>query len=266
MPSHVFLHALASMRPRVFPAEDAPLADRYAAGPLASMRPRVFPAEDEFIDFDSCRACRASMRPRVFPAEDPRRRVVHHGPPSRFNEAAGIPRGRRVGGQDPEGCPDASMRPRVFPAEDTGSMVGCRRNRRASMRPRVFPAEDSRATRRALRRASDRFNEAAGIPRGRHHQHPRSFLCPTGFNEAAGIPRGRPTPSCATTRAVHRFNEAAGIPRGRRSSRDRPALQRPRFNEAAGIPRGRPSALGSHSPSRPCASMRPRVFPAEDLR
>ena len=37
---------------------------------------------------------------------------------------------------------------------------------RASMRPRVFPAEDSRNPARRLR-LHPRFNEAAGIPRGR---------------------------------------------------------------------------------------------------
>ena len=36
----------------------------------------------------------------------------------------------------------------------------------ASMRPRVFPAEDS-AWRRTHSASGDRFNEAAGIPRGR---------------------------------------------------------------------------------------------------
>ena len=36
------------------------------------------------------------MRPRVFPAEDARSLNVSSGAPStRFNEAAGIPRGRR---------------------------------------------------------------------------------------------------------------------------------------------------------------------------
>ena len=35
------------------------------------------------------------------------------------------------------------------------------------MRPRVFPAEDS-ATGRPFVSESQRFNEAAGIPRGRH--------------------------------------------------------------------------------------------------
>ena len=60
----------------------------------------------------------------------------------RFNEAAGIPRGRRQARHlEVQRGPDASMRPRVFPAEDTPgtSLVD---SRHASMRPRVFPAED----------------------------------------------------------------------------------------------------------------------------
>ena len=59
------------------------------------------------------------MRPRVFPAED----VVMDGEEAddmaRFNEAAGIPRGRLAdrAARRP-GLGRASMRPRVFPAED----------------------------------------------------------------------------------------------------------------------------------------------------
>ena len=59
------------------------------------------------------------------------------------------------------------MRPRVFPAEDPqGLCAGVHGARRASMRPRVFPAED---TVRGRQREAElqRFNEAAGIPRGR---------------------------------------------------------------------------------------------------
>ena len=37
------------------------------------------------------------------------------------------------------------------------------------MRPRVFPAEDA-SERDGLRRRPARFNEAAGIPRGRHQE------------------------------------------------------------------------------------------------
>ena len=62
---------LASMRPRVFPAEDAD--DGGARTPeevLASMRPRVFPAEDAGGDDQGRPEPHASMRPRVFPAED----------------------------------------------------------------------------------------------------------------------------------------------------------------------------------------------------
>ena len=61
-----------------------------------------------------------------------------------------------------------------------------------------------------------RFNEAAGIPRGRHSG--RSGPLPRStprFNEAAGIPRGRRMPGAPPRRGRCRFNEAAGIPRGR---------------------------------------------------
>ena len=60
------------------------------------------------------------------------------------------------------------------------------------------------------------------------------------------------------------FNEAAGIPRGRRRSRQAGRLPARCFNEAAGIPRGR-RLLGSVERLRQRASMRPRVFPAEDV-
>ena len=60
------------MRPRVFPAEDSGEAVSTVAEKAASMRPRVFPAED-------CSAWRGSGPVR-----------------SGFNEAAGIPRGRRT--------------------------------------------------------------------------------------------------------------------------------------------------------------------------
>ena len=68
----------------------------------ASMRPRVFPAEDVPDDTDEHRNCRLL---------------------SRFNEAAGIPRGRldsAVADRQEDLENSASMRPRVFPAEDAG--------------------------------------------------------------------------------------------------------------------------------------------------
>ena len=70
------------------------------------------------------------------------------------------------------------------------------------MRPRVFPAED-------------------GIV-GRSSPGPRGRM---GFNEAAGIPRGRHIrkPTVLTVRGGVRFNEAAGIPRGRPALRAQPA-------------------------------------------
>ena len=66
------------------------------------------------------------MRPRVFPAEDIGK---CHGPKLekwRFNEAAGIPRGRQI---------EVDVR-RILVAQ-------------ASMRPRVFPAEDQRSERQS---------------------------------------------------------------------------------------------------------------------
>ena len=59
------------------------------------MRPRVFPAEDGSDDDGTATAPQASMRPRVFPAEDSVPDDSHSPISSRFNEAAGIPRGRR---------------------------------------------------------------------------------------------------------------------------------------------------------------------------
>ena len=61
-----------------------------------------------------------------------------------FNEAAGIPRGRRGIARrvDSIGLHVASMRPRVFPAEDGGRCGDGGGRAGASMRPRVFPAED----------------------------------------------------------------------------------------------------------------------------
>ena len=60
------------------------------------MRPRVFPAEDIQPVLYVAGSVVASMRPRVFPAEDVLRNVIDSNSAVRFNEAAGIPRGRRV--------------------------------------------------------------------------------------------------------------------------------------------------------------------------
>ena len=135
------------MRPRVFPAEDGTCRWRPRHEQPASMRPRVFPAEDGRRPraVDTLQR-HASMRPRVFPAED---KTEYCAAPGwvlvRFNEAAGIPRGRpkrRTWYSYPR--PSASMRPRVFPAEDGHAPRVAVLDRLASMRPRVFPAEDLR--------------------------------------------------------------------------------------------------------------------------
>ena len=59
------------------------------------------------------------------------------------------------------------MRPRVFPAEDVQAVQECTCYEPASMRPRVFPAEDATGI-AACGIIASCFNEAAGIPRGRH--------------------------------------------------------------------------------------------------
>ena len=64
-----------------------------------------------------------------------------------------------------------------------------------------------------------------------------------------------------------RFNEAAGIPRGRLPHRLALLSRRQfSFNEAAGIPRGRLEGLRLDHRLCQGASMRPRVFPAEDKK
>ena len=144
------------------------------------------------------------MRPRVFPAEDSgfSRKLDAQGAFWGFNEAAGIPRGR----------------PRTHPGQTWGRLS----DGRASMRPRVFPAEDVAKVQgcASCTRSRSRFNEAAGIPRGRLPSASLSAfatLVRLRFNEAAGIPRGRllQTPEGGPGALMLRFNEAAGIPRGR---------------------------------------------------
>ena len=68
-----------------------------------------------------------------------------------------------------------------------------------------------------------------------------------------------------TKQAFFRFNEAAGIPRGRPEPADRQPRHIHSFNEAAGIPRGRPDRQSLPVQTLVLASMRPRVFPAEDM-
>ena len=107
-----------------------------------------------------------------------------------FNEAAGIPRGRRIPIDTRVASADPSMRPRVFPAEDGVNPEGRHESGLA-------------------------FNEAAGIPRGRHASHTLDGQVIPTFNEAAGIPRGRLDKEELVEVLHLAFNEAAGIPRGR---------------------------------------------------
>ena len=157
------------------------------------------------------------------------------------------------------------------------------------MRPRLFTAEDSRALFGAFSSLSC-FNEAAAIHRGRRDQpghegrhrpasmRPRLFTAEDGaawqcvcrtvrrFNEAAAIHRGRRRRRSVSPRPRDCFNEAAAIHRGRRGRRRSRFARQPRFNEAAAIHRGR---RGRSRPARMevwSASMRPRLFTAEDQR
>ena len=84
------------------------------------------------------------MRPRVFPAEDGWEGPREGSQSCRFNEAAGIPRGRLDVVVELVRERQASMRPRVFPAEDGNPALRFLDPPPASMRPRVFPAEDLR--------------------------------------------------------------------------------------------------------------------------
>ena len=133
------------------------------------------------------------------------------------------------------------------------------------MRPRVFPAEDLTLTSPADDR-QPRFNEAAGIPRGRPPRMRRpSRPPPKRFNEAAGIPRGRPPgpqvvgPRLEDASMRPRVFPAEDLAGDSGERRHGSASMRPRVFPAED-PAGRP-----HPPRpEPHASMRPRVFPAED--
>ena len=184
------------------------------------------------------------MRPRELPAEDRQSGGRTASGRCRFNEAAGVTRGRPTGGhRNPfPGCDRfneaagvtrgrrdlsdtfetsgslASMRPRELPAEDRIFLGGLLQQFvAASMRPRELPAEDR-----------ERRPGVLG-------------LCPAGFNEAAGVTRGRPS-------------QGAGDPMTIAAS------MRPRELPAEDLSDISPSLQWAIQ-----ASMRPRELPAEDL-
>ena len=88
------------------------------------------------------------------------------------------------------------------------------------MRPRVFPAEDPAQREEGPHRLRC-FNEAAGIPRGRHENE---LQAAAAIGQASMRPRVFPAEDAGATTASSRprcgFNEAAGIPRGRRTARN----------------------------------------------
>ena len=181
------------------------------------------------------------MRPRVFPAEDPHQHSASPGEQAGFNEAAGIPRGRRNSMLMKINMLQASMRPRVFPAEDSIPSISCPLVDAASMRPRVFPAEDCDRVGGVVR-----LESASMRPRvfPAEDRHPAERDAGDGDLEASMRPRVFPAEDF--TSAVDGLNSAIG------------------FNEAAGIPRGRRATSAIFNAQAGQASMRPRVFPAED--
>ena len=72
---------MASMRPRVFPAENFHPTEDRVLSTAASMRPRVFPAENVPASERIAIPRLASMRPRVFPAENGRKANTEHWEP-----------------------------------------------------------------------------------------------------------------------------------------------------------------------------------------
>ena len=206
------------------------------------------------------------MRPRVFPAEDTVSKGRRDRCTVRFNEAAGIPRGRHTQHysttkqhtrfNEAAGIPRGRLGPGAPSHRPTSN---------ASMRPRVFPAEDDVSGTVHVRRAHS-FNEAAGIPRGRRAGSRKRSAARRASMRPRVFPAEDTDDVARVTCPACSFNEAAGIPRGRQSTPGR-TVPRPRvegFNEAAGIPRGRRLIIAARRPAAADASMRPRVFPAED--
>ena len=162
---------------------------------------------------------------------------------ARFNEAAGIPRGKPRFQINPRSFNEARYSPRKplvtwvsistcfneaagIPRGKRDRRVPCARHDRirASMRPRVFPAENTRS----WHHLSEKWLRVS--PKTSRTEWPEQPV--TGFNEAAGIPRGKRRSRCPRCRC-------RGLqPRPRRKIRD--------LRLAA------------------AASMRPRVFPAEN--
>ena len=132
------------------------------------------------------------------------------------------------------------------------------------MRPRVFPAEDLTSS----KMMRDWSKLASMRPRVFPAEDPDRCRASRGgdwsFNEAAGIPRGRP-PTWRRADPCHRgFNEAAGIPRGRPMPWDTDTV---RVVAASMRPRVFPAedrSTHDYRRGEDAASMRPRVFPAED--
>ena len=121
------------------------------------------------------------MRPRVFPAENGSRITAT------FNEAAGIPRGKR-----PVRRP-LDRRWSHWCTLSFNEAAGIPRGKLQVSRRRPFNDAGRRKAPSILARIPKSFNEAAGIPRGKHRTSALvcSLRATLSFNEAAGIPRGK---------------------------------------------------------------------------
>ena len=85
----------ASMRPRLFTAENLVLAQIELVDGLASMRPRLFTAENPAGGQTATARGHASMRPRLFTAENAGDLDRQQEESRCFNEAAALHRGKR---------------------------------------------------------------------------------------------------------------------------------------------------------------------------
>ena len=136
----------------------------------ASMRPRVFPAEDSRPRTTSIRRTSSFNEAAGIPRGRLRPGRGNGCAPRRFNEAAGIPRGRH--------CPSTPRRSGSTRFNEAAGIPRGRRSRKTSTSPTTARFNEAagiprgrRATGRAGCSPEPRFNEAAGIPRGRRAAH-----------------------------------------------------------------------------------------------
>ena len=230
---------------------------------VASMRPRVGPAED-MLPPESNNHPRPGFNEA---AGRTRGRLNNLGcdrtPSNRFNEAAGRTRGRQV----PEGIDWiarlASMRPRVGPAEDARP-VGLIFETACCFNEAAGRTRGRRGWHSESRQRSGRFNEAAGRTRGRHRREPEG----DGRGDASMRPRVGPAEDAADVERLALLVGASMRPRVGPAEDAGPIVQRAVSLAASMRPRVGPAEDLLNVNEwvwDPSASMRPRVGPAEDF-